>query len=145
MSTNGFQAEEDRLVGGVITASRALTTLRNAKVLVGDTAAGYVFCDSWRSSVMLSQFPHAGDAREAALKLASGALVEKLHEGNPPTTTYIVKQDGIEFHFRDSELSAPHCRVEYVEEEVPAYTRTVAKVICDDPEEDDFKPFIAAD
>ena len=135
MATNGLQAEEDRLVGSIVEGAKTLTSFRVAKALVGDTTANHVFYGNWLKRMVLSQFPQVGDAREAALKLASGALVEKLHEGNPPTTTYIVKQDGIEFHFRDSELSAPHCRVEYVEEEVPAYTRTVAKVICDDPAE----------
>lgn len=142
MAANGFQVEEDRLVTSIVDVAKALMLLREVKALVGDSEADYVFCGIWPRRIVLARFPQKGDAREAALKLANGSLVDKLHEGNPPTTTYIVKQDTLEFHFRDSELSAPHCRVEYVEEIVPAYTRTVARVIC---EEETAKPFIAAD
>ena len=98
---------------------------------------GNIFFNPWKPVVVLTEFP-SGGARGAATDFAHAVRVTsitKRHEGNPPTTTYLVSHEGIEFEFHDSVLSAPGCRIEYVTEEVPAvpaHTKIIAKVVCEE-------------
>lgn len=141
MSESGFEQEVKRFRVVRDDAEKALTTLERLRERLGDTEASYVYLSLTTMEVILRRFPADGDARRLALALADGELVEKRHtsgtSGTPLTTEYVVQMKalGVTVRCEDNVLSAPGCRIEYVEEVIPEYTRVTARVVCDDPEE----------